>query len=391
MGVGLATSFYISKTFFADPKDVVPYITNLIPTKISEKLPEGSEPQFDLTAPEGFKIRVFADLSSIGAPRVLTFDPIGNLVVSIPSAGKVVALPDKDGDGTADEIIEVESDLNRPHGLAFHEGFIYIAETDKISKFGYGLENKPAVEPQKLFDLPGGGRHFSRTIKIYNGKLYTAIGSSCDVCVEEHPYRSTILVSDLDGKNLEVFAKGLRNTVFFDFDENGQMWGNDMGRDFLGDNLPPDELNIIEKGKNYGWPYCYGKNVHDTQFDDRVFRIPANMTVCGSLGKSPSAFDYPAHIAPLGITFINSSLFPKEDQGDILSAFHGSWNSSVPVGYKVVKLNRNGSEANNMQDFITGFISDGEVQGRPVDLIFDDKGILYISDDKANLIYILTK
>jgi glucose/arabinose dehydrogenase len=204
------------------------------------------------------------------------------------------------------------------------------------------------------------------------------------VCREKDDKRSAILVSDLDGSDLNLFASGLRNTVFFDFDAQGRMWGNDMGRDFLGDDLPPDELNIIEAGRDYGWPYCYGKNVRDNKFDS------GNTINCAE--SQGSTYDYPAHIAPLGVRFINSEMFSEDSQDDLLSVFHGSWNSSTPVGYKIVKLDVSGKEVLEMEDFISGWLKkDGDVLGRPVDLIFDNEGYLYISDDKANIVYILSK
>src|SRR3989304_6418491 len=155
--------------------------------------------------------------------------------------------------------------LDRPHGIAFDGGSIYVAETDKVIRASYNPETFSVGIPQKLFDLPGGGRHFTRTIRILDGKLYTSVGSSCDTCLEDSPLRASILVSNLDGSDLRVFAKGLRNTVFFTFDSSGNMWGTDMGRDFLGDNLPPDDVNLIEDGKDYGWPYCYGQKGRDSK------------------------------------------------------------------------------------------------------------------------------
>ncbi len=368
-------------------------ITSLKPPSedITKKLPQGSDLDTPLTIPTGFRLAVFADLRKIGAPRVLTFDTDGNLVASIPSAGKVIVLPDKNKDGIADQVIDLIHDLDRPHGITFTEGTVYVAETDRVVRYAYHKENMTIGSSQELFKLPSGGRHFTRTIKIHEDKLYTSVGSSCDTCSESDWQRAAILVSNLDGSDLKVYAKGLRNTVFFTFDNAGRMWGNDMGRDFLGDNLPPDEVNIIENGKDYGWPKCFGKNIHDSKFDKTLYRLAPGANICEGLLMISSTFDYPAHVAPLGIVFIDSPIFSKEDQGDILAAFHGSWNSSIAVGYKVVKLDVEGSRVVKMEDFITGWLKGRDVLGRPVDLIFDKDGVLYISDDKANLVYILTK
>ena len=318
-------------------------------------------------------------------PRVLAFDSNGVLFASLTKAGIVVAFPDEDKDGIADEVKVVLSELNRPHGLFFHGEKLYVAETDKVVRYDYNPENLFVAEGEKLFDLPGGGRHSTRTIKILDGKLYTSVGSSCDVCIEKDEKLAAILISNLDGSDLRVFARGLRNTVFFDFDSEGRMWGSDMGRDFLGDLLPPDELNIIENGADYGWPYCYGTNIRDGKF-----KILEPLDHC--INTLSTVFDYPAHVSPLGITFIDSDLLPEGDQGNILVAFHGSWNSTVPVGYKIVKLIVEEGNVTSMEGFITGFIQeDGGILGRPVDLVFGPDGVLYISDDKAGLIYILTK
>jgi glucose/arabinose dehydrogenase len=379
------SAFYFLKNYALweiSPREIIPKFS--IPQKsIKQYLPQGSDLTYPLTLPFGFNLGIFMDLKG-AFPRALAFDEAGRLFASVPSKGKIVAIPDEDGDGKGDKIVEVMTGLDRPHGIALEGGSIYVAETDKVIRASYNPETFTVGIPQTLFDLPGGGRHFTRTIRISNGKLYTSVGSSCDACVEEEPFRASVLVSNLDGSDLRVFAKGLRNTVFFTFDSNGKMWGTDMGRDFLGDNLPPDDVNLIEDGKDYGWPFCYGNQVRDSKF-----RTGENLSYCSDT-VAPK-FELPAHNAPLGITFINSALFSGEDQGDILVALHGSWNSSVPVGYKIVKLSVLGDFVTGMEDFITGFIDGKEVLGRPVDLIFDRNGYLFISDDKSGLIYILSK
>src|SRR3989344_603958 len=364
-------------------------VTKDFPPKEGSKVPQGFDYDKKLSIPQGFRLAVFANLKDVGSPRVLAFDPNGIIVVSIPSEGKVLAFPDRDRNGMVDEFVVVIDKLNKPHGITFHGENFFVAETDKVVKFTFNTQDLKAEDPKILFSLPAGGRHFTRTIKVFDDKLYTSVGSSCDVCIENDWHRSSVLVSDLDGKNLRVYAEGLRNTVFFTFDEKGRMWGNDMGRDFLGDDLPPDELNIIEEGKDYGWPNCYGKNVHDKDFDKKLY--PPRVSVCEALEKTLSTFDYPSHVAPLGLVFINSPLFSKQDQGDLLSALHGSWNRSVPTGYKIVKLEMQDDSTIGMSDYITGWLKGEDVLGRPVDLVFDKDGVLFISDDKANLIYILTK
>lgn len=361
-------------------------ITSVMPpaADIKKELPQGSDLDKPLVIPNGFRMAVFADLSKYGSPRVLQFDPSGILVVSLTKNGMVVALPDKNNDGIADEVVTVAKGLDKPHGIAFNNGKIYIAETNRVARYDYDPVNYKLSNKEVLFTLPGGGRHFTRTIVINDEKLYTSIGSSCNVCIEKDSKRASIWVSNLDGSDLKIFAYGLRNTVFFAFDSQGQMWGNDMGRDYLGDDLPPDELNIIKSGGNYGWPYCYGDNTKDTSFSG------SNSHLCND--TVVPTYKYQAHVAPLGITFINSPLFPNDEQGNILAAFHGSWNRTTPVGYKIVELSIKDNKATNLEDFVSGWLtSSGGVLGRPVDLKFGSNGVLYISDDKANLIYMLTK
>ena len=339
----------------------------------------GEEVDFPLEINGDFEIRVFAkDLPAGG--RVLAFDKDQNLLVSVPKDGKVIVLPDKNNDGKADERIVLLDGLNSPHGLDFHEDFLYVAETDKIVKYNYNSTDISATNPEKIIDLDGDGGHSSRTIRFGpEGKLYIASGSSCNVCVEKSNQRATMMRVNPDGSEFEIFATGLRNTVFFTFDNNGNIWGNDMGRDLLGDLLPPDELNIIKQGQDYGWPYCYGDKVID----------PFGKSSERCENTVGTAWDYHAHIAPLGIGFIESSQFPTSWQGDLLVSQHGSWNSSVPVGYKIVRLDIENGKVVNEIDFITGFLQGSVASGRPADVIFGSDGSLYISDDKANAVYIL--
>lgn len=220
------------------------------------------------------------------------------------------------------------------------------------------------------------------------GKMYVSVASTCNVCNETSTFSATVIVSDNDGKNPIIFAKGLRNAAFITINPATQeLWATEMGRDYLGDNLPPDEIDIIRDGKDYGWPYCFGDKIHDDDFD------PANNHSCDNT-ESP-IYQIPAHSAPLGLAFINSPQFPSSWQGDLLVAYHGSWNRSTPIGYKVVHLKVSGNSITQSEDFLTGFLSDQAVNGpdqalgRPVGLIFDELGNLYLSDDKAGKVYII--
>lgn len=352
-------------------------ITQLIEEGTDKK---GDPVSFPFTLPPGFAISIFAnDLTNA---RVLKFDLDGHLLVSQPSQGKITALVDQDQDGKADQNLTVLSGLNRPHGLAFKDGYLYVAETDKVARFTY--QNLTATNKQVLFTLPSGGNHFSRTIEFgSDGRLYTTVGSSCNVCTEKDAKRAKILVSDPDGQNLREFASGLRNTVFFvDHPKTGELWGTDMARDLLGDNIPPDEVNIIRNGQNYGWPNCYGQKINDATFHK------TRADVC-SFTAAP-IFEIPAHSAPLGLAFVTGNLFPKDWQGDLIVAYHGSWNRSAPTGYKLVRLAVDGNRITGSQDFITGWLQGSSALGRPVDVVFDPNGHLFVSDDKAGVIYLVT-
>jgi len=332
-----------------------------------------------LRPPDGYKIGYFAQ--KLGNPRDLAFSPKVVLVVSSTSEGKVIALVDQNHDGVADENKVILSNLNRPHGLAFYQDKLYLAEEAKISRYYFDEANLRAIKDKDILNLPSGGRHFTRTIVFRDNLMYVSIGSTCDVCVEKNPLHGSIIQVDPESGNFQIYASGLRNSVFMTLnDQTNQIWATEMGRDFLGDDLPPDEINIINQG-DYGWPYCYGNKVVDTQFNLR-----------GNCANSIApVYNIPAHSAPLGLTFIHSTQMPPEWQGSLLVSYHGSWNRSVPTGYKIVKLKIEDGRVTSSDDFITGFLQGSQVVGRPVDVIFDSAGSLYISDDKSGVIYKLIK
>ncbi|MAG91902.1 oxidoreductase [Candidatus Woesearchaeota archaeon] len=336
----------------------------------------------NIELPENFKIGIFA--SDLGkslnlpgpnsGPRFMEFhDDV--LFVSLSSAGKVIALPDKDKDGKADEVIEVISGLNRPHGIAFYKDYMYIANEDSVIRVKLNDDFKADIPDKEDFtDLPKGG-HWTRTIRVKDGSLYISIGSSCNVCIEKDERRASILKCNLDFGRCNIYARGLRNAVGFAFHpETEELYATENSRDLLGEDTPPDEINIIESNKHYGWPFCYGKNVPDPEFGS------------GSCEHREQSFiDLQAHSAPLGLAFNFGGNFPSEYKGKLFVAYHGSWNRKVPTGYKIVMID---TETKEVSDFATGWLTDKEkVLGRPVDIIFDKEGVMYVSDDNAGLIY----
>ena len=353
-------------------------ITDLIP---SQPGPGQNQTNLPLQIPAGFHLSILA--KNLSGVRVLALDPYGNLWVSRPSAGVVTSLEVRDGKVVASQ--DIFRGLNKPHGLVFDPQSpftLYIAEEDKISRTTV-YSDAPL---EKIADLPTGGRHTTRTLLFgSDNRLYVSIGSSCDVCNESDPRRAAVYVLNKDGSDFQPYATGLRNAVFLTLNPwTQQIWTTEMGRDYLGDNLPPDEINILQAGGNYGWPTCYGKNIHDTDFDQNVYiRAP-----CSEPFEIPSYIDLPAHSAPLGLAFFPET-WPKEYQNDLLVAYHGSWNRTEPTGYKIVRLDFDASgNYVGSKDFVSGWLTkSGSALGRPVDILIQDNGLIYISDDKAGVVY----
>ena len=337
------------------------------------------------TLPPNLKIGIFA--KDLGNVRDLEISPSGIVLASITGAGKVIALADKDNDGKADQVKDVLTGLNRPHGLAFYLDKLYVVEETRVVRYYWDKDSLSATPDKFLFSLPTGGGHFTRSIVFDNkGTMYVSIGSSCDSCFENHEWLGAVVSSDVDGNNPKLYAKGLRNTTFLTVNPITQtVWATEMGRDFLGDSLPPDEINILKLG-DFGWPVCYGDKTHDSSFDpEKKYADRCRQSIA-------PIYNICAHCAPLGLAFINSPKLPQAWQGDLLVALHGSWNSSKPVGYKVIRLDVEDEEVVGEEDFLTGFLQSEELRpdqtlGRPVDLVFNKNGDLLISDDKAGVIY----
>lgn len=331
---------------------------NLAPALI----PSSTDANLESNSIEDGRLTKSIFASDLGGPRDLQLTPGGTLLVSVPAKGIVLALPEKK---------EIISGLSKPHGLAMYNGKLFVAEENNVSRYSWNEGNRTAVLEKKLFDLPKGGRHTSRTI-VFDSKgiMYVSVGSSCDVCFEKDERLASVLVSDEDGNNPHVLAKGLRNAPFLALNpKSGKVWATEMGRDFLGDDLPPDEINILSEG-DYGWPVCYGNKVYDSKF--------GQMTEGYCRNTIPPVYEIPAHSAPLGLAFWKDSL---------LVAYHGSWNRSTPTGYKIVRLKLDGDRVVGVENFLTGFIQGNTAQGRPVDIEIGNRGEIYVSDDKAGVVY----
>jgi glucose/arabinose dehydrogenase len=353
---------------------------------------QAEKTRFDLArlkAPPGFHISVFSD--ELDTPRMLIFSPGGVLLVSEPDEGKVVALPDPKHSGKSARTVNVLEGLNEPHGLAFYEGKLYVAENDKVRRYDWNEANLRASNPVKLADLPVGGGHSTRSLLFHGGKMYVSAGSSCNVCIEKDPRRAAVMEFNPDGSGQKIFAKGLRNAVGLAVNpKTDTVWVTVNGRDWLGDDLPPETIYDLGKdGGDGGWPYCYGDRVPDSNFtksgDDRCMKV-----------LEPKV-QMQAHSAPLGLEFYEGTEFPAEYRNNIFVAFHGSWNRSVPTGYKVVrvKLDDKGQPQGGAEDFITGWLAPGEKRqgrwmGRPVGIAFGGDGAMYLSDDVGGVIYRIT-
>ncbi|KFE71884.1 PQQ-dependent sugar dehydrogenase [Hyalangium minutum] len=342
----------------------------------------------NLTLPPGFAVSVFAQ--DLGAPRMMAEGPDGSLYVTRPKQSDVVRLRDTNGDGRAEAPSVVLSGLKDVHGLALHQGRAYVATPTQVHVVEV-LGDGSWGSPQLLVDrLPDGGQHANRTLAVGpDGKLYLSVGSSCNACDETNEEHATLLRVNLDGKGREIFARGLRNTIGFGWHpQSGELWGMDHGSDHRGDDIPPEELNRLVQGKDYGWPYAFGQQQPDPVIDE-----PKNMTKAEYVAKTePAVLTYPAHSAPIGMVFYTGVAFPAEYQGDAFVAMRGSWNRKPATGYKLVRIDFNGGQPQRFEDFMTGFLlEEGRAHfGRLAGVTQTRDGALLLGDDTNGVIYRIT-
>ncbi len=334
-----------------------------------------------LTLPKGFRISVFAD--GLDGVRMMALSPKGDLTVTQSRSGRVLILPDQNQDGKADRVLVFAKDLDRPHGLAWRDGELYVAETGAVVRLrdadGDGIaETRHMVTS----DLPAGGMHWTRTLGFGpDGNMFVSAGSSCNACTEEDRRRASLMRFKPDGTDLTLFARGLRNSVGFAWHPvTGELWATDNGRDRLGNDVPPDELNRITFGGHYGWPYCYGDRHADPSFKEAEF--------CAR--SVPMTLGFQAHSAALGMAFYTGEQFPAEYRNDAFVAFHGSWDRQPPTGYKVVRVRFKDGKPTGYEDFATGWLRGGKGWGRPVDVLVAPDGALFVTDDGGGRIYRIT-
>lgn len=327
--------------------------------------------------PPGFRIDVYAD--GLTAPRQMAMNAQGTLFVG-SLAGTVYALQDGDKDGRADRKYIIASGLQGPSGVAVHSGDLYVAEISRLRRYAdiqAHLSNPPEGEVLTS-DFPDRRHHGLRFIRFGpDGRLYMGIGAPCNVC--EQSGFGVILSMTPQGGDKRVFAKGIRNTVGFDWQPGtGVLWFTDNGRDNLGDNRPADELNrVAVVDEDFGFPYCHAGDIADPEFGGKHS--------CAEF--SPPAQKLGPHVAALGMRFYAGKMFPQDYRGNIFIAEHGSWNRSKKVGYRITRVVIDGAKAVKYAPFASGWLQDQSAWGRPADVLVAHDGALLVSDDQAGKIY----
>lgn len=347
------------------------------------KLPEAEKlPLERIKLPEGFSIEIFAN--EVENARSLCRGEKGTIFVGSMKAKNVYALVDTDGDQKADKQYMIASGLNTPNGVAFLNGDLYVAEINRILKFPKiesRLDNPPAYEV--VYDQYPTYRHHGWKYIAFgpDEKLYVPVGAACNICDSSRQIFASITRMNPDGTDMEIYARGIRNTVGFTWHpDTKNLWFTDNGRDMMGDDMPPCELNrATEKGQHFGYPYCHGGQYPDPEFGDQ--------RDCSEFVKPAQNLN--AHVAPLGIKFYTGNQFPQAYKKSAFFAEHGSWNRSKKSGYQLSIAKMEGEKVVSYEAFAEGWLDKAkdEAWGRPVDVLELPDGSLLLSDDYANVIY----
>ena len=350
--------------------------------------PAGAAPPLDrITLPPGFRIAVYARVEDA---RSMALGDRGIVFVGTRRLGKVYALV---GDPGAVRVVTVASGLQNPNGVAFRDGALYVAERSRILRYDGIVDHIDAPPKPTVIrdDYPHHAAHGWKFIAFGpDGWLYVPVGAPCNICEPPDPIFASITRLSADGKQREIFANGVRNTVGFDWHpQKHVLWFTDNGRDELGDDVPEDELDRAPaSGRHFGFPYCHGRDVADPEFGKK--------RRCSEL-EPPAALLGP-HVAALGMRFYTGTMFPAEYRGNIFIAEHGSWNRTVPLGYRVVRVKLDGDRVASQDVFAAGWLprdpkpgepthASGEAWGRPVDVLVMPDGALLVSDDTADVVY----
>lgn len=343
----------------------------------------------ELQLVSGFRIGVFAaDLPGV---RTMAVAPNGDLYATLPRRGRIVALPDRDGDGVVDSVETVASGLDCPYGMVFREGGLYVALSGEVVRYAYVPGEWAVGSPEVIVDgLPNSGcqpHHFRGLAIDGAGMLYVSLGSTCNVCIERDGRRGGVMQYRPDGTGEQQYATGLRNPVGLTFNPaTGELWTVVNERDLLGDDIPPDMVTSVQEGADYGWPFCYQGGDGGWVVDSRV---PARNPSCAEL-TAPTV-PVQAHSAPLGLAFYDGEQFPAAYRGDLFVGYHGSWNRSRATGYKVVRIRFINGQAQSPLDFARGWLTGprgpADAWGRPVEPVVGSDGSLYVTDDRTNAIY----
>lgn len=328
--------------------------------------------------PPGFSAGLFA--GGVKGARSLCLSPSGILYIGTRDEGKVYAARDRDGDGAADEVLTIASGLDQPNGVAFRDGALYVAEIGRILKYdGIEKDLTDPPEPSVIAEYPEDRHHGWKFIAFGpDGLLYVPVGAPCNVCERKDPIYASITRLKPDGTGREIFASGVRNTVGFDWRPGtGVLWFTDNGADWLGDDFPPDELNRAPRpGMHFGFPYLHASRPDPDLGAGRPRRV-----------YTPPAAELGPHVAALGMRFYDGKMFPESYRGAIFIAEHGSWNRTVPIGYRVMVVRLKDGKPAGYEVFAEGWLEGNTAWGRPVDVEIMPDGSLLVSDDRAGAVY----
>ena len=361
-------------------------VTKTVTTKYPQHLDFNETMLGRLKVPAGFKVEIAA--TGLGKPRMMEVGADGSLYVTRRDQGDVLLLKDSDGDGRFDELQTVLAMFKGVHGISIKDKTMFLVANREMKKYMILPDGSLGDSSTIATDLPDGGQHPNRTMHFGpDGKLYLSVGSDCNDCSESNPEHATMLIVDTATGTRTFFARGLRNTIGFDwYPDSNDMWGADNGSDMKGDEVPNEELNKIVMDGHYGWPLVYGKQVVDETREDP----PGSTKEAFAKTTLPAIMEFPAHSAPIEFKFLqNASGFPAAYRDDAIVCWHGSWNRSNPQGYKVQRILFEKGKPVGAEDFLTGFLSaDGATRfGRPAGIAVAASGVVYISDDENGVIY----